>query len=230
MAARQRPLDVVFVIDSTLSMSKVLQSATNKAFDLIQWMRNKHPDGDFRWGAVSYRDPVDRPGEDEHYFFDLVGNDGQEDLQEFLGRINASGGGDVPEDFVGALGYVFDKISWRTDSCRTLIWFAGSNAHGFKFSGRHRHDDQIELLERCVVRLATEGYRFMGINVVEEGRQDVDSIWTGANRTFAAMKELYEANKGKSFTVQMFDSEPGPETNGLTAALTRSLQGSLVLG
>jgi hypothetical protein len=159
----------------------------------------------------------------------LIKDDKLEELAEFFGHIEASGGGDVPEDFVGALRCVFD-IHWRPGSRRIIMWIAGSNAHGFKFSGRHRHDDQIELLDQYVVRLAREGYRFAGISMVEDDGQDVDDMWRGANRTFAAMKELYDANGGRSFTIEMFDPGPGQEMNGLIETLTRSFRGSLILG
>jgi hypothetical protein len=230
MTARHSLVDVVLVIDSPQSMSKVRRDATNKAFDFTRDVEADHPHADCRWGAVSYRDPVDRPGEDEHVVFDLKGDDRVEELAEFFDGIQPSGGGDIPEDFVGALRCVFETISWRRGSTRVVMWLAGSNAHGFKFSRRHRHDDQVKLLDEYVIRLAREGYRFAGISMVEDDGEDVDDMEKGANRTFAAMKELYDENNGRSFTFEMFAPVPGQEMNGLTATLTRSIRDSFVLG
>lgn len=42
------------------------------------------------------------------------------EFRSFVGAIRADGGGDTPEDIMGALKKTFCQLSWRADSTKVL--------------------------------------------------------------------------------------------------------------
>ena len=123
---RTKSMDVLFVIDATGSMAKTIQAAHEKAediaFDLKVWNRTAL----FKFGCICYRDPIDKK-EDEHQVFDFDGE--IENLSTFLETVEAKGGGDGPEDYVGALNNAFNNLTWRLGK-KAIIWIADAPAHG----------------------------------------------------------------------------------------------------
>jgi hypothetical protein len=208
MTKRVKKMDVVFVLDATGSMANTIEAARTKVADLAFDLHINQRDADFRWGCVCYRDPVDVPS-DKHEIFDLDGN--AESLGDFLEGIKVYGGGDGPEDFVGALGLATTRMSWRDGSKRALIWIADAPAHGAKYCGANNHQEEEPKLEPLVRAIAAERYYFVGM-----------SLNNGADRSFAAMKAIYEAGGGPSFHVESFSPEKGNEVEriGETMAAT----------
>jgi hypothetical protein len=90
-------MDVLFVIDATGSMSGALKAAHDRAASIASDLRREHPEVDFQFGSVCYRDPIDSRG-DIHQVCDFTHN--IDDLVKFLATVRASGGGDDPEDWV----------------------------------------------------------------------------------------------------------------------------------
>jgi hypothetical protein len=201
-------MDVVFVIDATGSMADTIQAAHDKACDLAFDLRRFNRTADFRFGSVCYRDPVDEE-EEKHEVFDFTGND--EELADWLGKIEATGGGDTPEDFVGALEAVFTRLSWRPNSKRAVIWIADAPAHGRRFCEEINHQEEEAKLPPLVVRLARERVYVVGI-----------SLGGGADTTFTEMRSIYLENEGPSFVIESYDPEPGKEIDGIAATMMES--------
>lgn len=109
---RTKKMDVLFIIDATDSMAKTIQAAHDKAEDLAFDLNVTNRTASFKFACICYRDPVDSPS-DEHQVFDF--DPEIENLATFLEDVKASGGGDGPEDYVGALNKAFDELSWRDD-------------------------------------------------------------------------------------------------------------------
>jgi hypothetical protein len=181
MAARQRKMDLVFVVDATASQQCVLKAvagmAEDFAFDIHAYCRQF----DERYGAVAYRDPVHCPN-DVHRFAN------RETISAWLKQIKASGGGDDPEDWVGALTAALN-MEWREDSKKMIYWVTDANAHGNRFNNegrRERHQDQEALLPPLIRRAAERRIYFTVVNV----KKDNDP---GCAKTMAAVKEIYES-------------------------------------
>ena len=49
-------------------------------------------------------------------------------------NIKAYGGGDCPEDWVGAYNILLNEIKWRKDSKKLVFHLADAGAHGLEFS------------------------------------------------------------------------------------------------
>lgn len=106
---------------------------------------------------------------------------------EFLENIEPSGGGDGPEDYVGALSNAFEKLSWN-DKYKIIVWIADGPAHGKRFCGLQNHQEEESKLLPLIKKLARDEFYFIGIYYNER-----------TLKTFEEMKNIYEQNKGKYF-------------------------------
>jgi hypothetical protein len=51
-------------------------------------------------------------------------------VKRFLEKVEAVGGADNAEDFVGAVREILG-LSWRANAIKSMFWLADSTAHGF---------------------------------------------------------------------------------------------------
>ena len=211
---QMKKMDVLFVIDATGSMGHAIQAAHNKAediaFELKMVNRRK---ATFQFGSICYRDKVDVPKEEnEIYHF----NEEIEGLAEFFAGVEADGGGDGPEDYVGALNIAFNQMKWREGSKRAIIWIADAPAHGKRYCGHENHQEEEPKLQPLVEKLARDQYYFVGI-----------SINKGADTTFNEMKKIYDGLGGKSFVIESFNLEPGSEIDRIAETMATSTIGTV---
>lgn len=114
-------IEVVFVIDTTGSMSGLIEGAKAKIFSIASRIATGKPTPQLKVGLVAYRD------EGDEYVtkrFDL-----SEDLDTVfthLRKFQADGGGDAPEHVGRGLGEAVSKMSW-SDNRETmkLIFLVG---------------------------------------------------------------------------------------------------------
>jgi hypothetical protein len=180
--------DVLFIIDATGSMASSIAGAHRKASDLAVELRNTNPDVDFRFGCICYRDPVDSPS-DVHQVHDL--NDDVESLIGFLSTIQATGGGDGPEDWVGAYEIALKHIHWRSGA-KTIVHIADAPAHGSAFGGPG-HEGEAEKLPPLIRGLAEQGIVMSGLDLNR-----------GATKSFTACKSIYDKANGPRFDIETF--------------------------
>lgn len=112
---QDRPqIEVVFVLDTTGSMSGLLEGAKQKIFSIASRIATGKPTPRLKVGLVGYRDVGD---EYVTKRFDL-----SEDLDTVfthLRQFRADGGGDTPEHVGRGLGEAVSKMSW-SDSRQTM--------------------------------------------------------------------------------------------------------------
>lgn len=204
---RTKEMDVLFMIDATKSMASTIQAAHDKAEDLAFDLNVSNRKALFNFGCICYRDPIDAK-KDVHEIFDFSPE--IEDLANFLEGVKASGGGDKPEDYVGALNLAFTKLHWRSGK-KAIIWIADAPAHGKRYCGKENHQEEEPKLEPLVQRLAEENFYFVGI-----------SLKNGADKTFNEMKAIYDDCGGKSFTIESFTPEKGNEVNDIMETMATS--------
>lgn len=108
VAATQKPkVDVVFVLDTTGSMSGLIQTAKEKIWSIASTMASAQPTPDIRVGLVAFRDRGDQ------YVTRVV--DLSADLDSVyatLMEFQADGGGDTPESVNQALHDAVHRMSW----------------------------------------------------------------------------------------------------------------------
>jgi hypothetical protein len=118
----QRPVvDVVFVLDTTGSMSGLIETAKEKIWSIASTMASAQPTPDIRIGLVGYRDKGDE------YVTRIV--DLSSDLDSVYARLmefQAGGGGDTPESVNKALFDAVHSMSWsHADQAYQAIFLVG---------------------------------------------------------------------------------------------------------
>jgi Mg-chelatase subunit ChlD len=108
-AGKRTQIEVCFVLDTTGSMSGLLEGAKMKIWAIANDIIRARPAPDLRLGLVGYRD---RGDEYITKVFDLT-----DDIDAIYGHLkgfNAGGGGDEPESVNQALLEAVNKMSWNS--------------------------------------------------------------------------------------------------------------------
>lgn len=116
-------VDVVFVLDTTGSMSGLIQTAKDKIWSIATTMASAQPTPEIRIGLVAYRDRGDQ------YVTRVV--DLSNDLDSVYATLmdfQAGGGGDTPESVNQALYDAVHNISWSQDSQAYQVVFLVGDA------------------------------------------------------------------------------------------------------
>ncbi|WP_422377063.1 vWA domain-containing protein [Roseibium sp.] len=124
-------IEVAFVLDTTGSMSGLIDNARRKIWSIANTISRANPNADIRMGLVAYRDFGD----------DYVVRTFQmtPDLQEvnaLLWKFRASGGGDGPEAVNEALDAGVSEIAWsRSGNTRRLLFLVGDAPPHMDYQG-----------------------------------------------------------------------------------------------
>lgn len=111
-------VEVVFALDTTGSMSGLIQAAKEKIWSIASTMASAQSAPEIRIGLVAYRDRGDQ------YVTRVV--DLSDDLDSVYGALmdfKAGGGGDGPESVNQALYDAVHKISWSEDQATYKVVF-----------------------------------------------------------------------------------------------------------
>lgn len=119
---QSRPqVDVVFVLDTTGSMSSLLDGAKKKIWEIARFIAQGQPAPELRIGLVAYRDVGD---EYVTKFFDLT--DDLDGVYQNLSAFAAAGGGDTPEHVAKGLHEAVYRASWSPrKNALKLIYLVG---------------------------------------------------------------------------------------------------------
>jgi Mg-chelatase subunit ChlD len=121
----QRPrLDLVFLIDATGSMGDEIAKLKASMRAMSQQISQLPGQPDICYGLVAYRDRGDAFLTRTHDFTDDLGA-----FQGVLGRVQAGGGGDMPEALNEALHETVHRMSWRSDAARMVVLVADAPPH-----------------------------------------------------------------------------------------------------
>lgn len=122
MPVPARPqVDVVFVLDTTGSMSALIDGAKRKIWEIARFIAQGRPAPELRIGLVAYRDVGD---EYVTRFFDLT--DDLDGVYQNLSAFHAGGGGDTPEHVAKALHDAVYRSSWSSNrNALKLVYLVG---------------------------------------------------------------------------------------------------------
>ncbi|RUP44963.1 hypothetical protein BC936DRAFT_148790 [Jimgerdemannia flammicorona] len=121
-------IDVLYMIDCTGSMAPWIREAAAKVVDVAQHISHKFQGYKVRFGFLGYRDFDD--GSDR--FTELPFTTNVAELQAKLDVTKAKGGGDGPEDVLGALAKAA-KLPWSART-RVLYHIADAPSHFSQFN------------------------------------------------------------------------------------------------
>jgi len=117
---QQSKIDVVFVLDTTGSMSGLIQAAKEKIWSIASSMAQAEHAPEIRMGLVAYRDKGDA------YVTQVT--DLSTDLDSMYAKLmdfRAQGGGDGPEHVNQALYDAVHKMSWRQQDAYKVVFLVG---------------------------------------------------------------------------------------------------------
>ena len=154
-ASMHKPVvDVVFVLDTTGSMSGLIQTAKDKIWSIASTMASAQPTPDIRIGLVGYRDRGDA------YVTRVVDLSSNLDaVYSQLMSFEAGGGGDAPESVNRALYEAVHGMSWsERDQAYQVIFLVGD-------APPHMDYDEVRYPE--IIAAATE--KGIVVNTVQCG-------------------------------------------------------------
>lgn len=179
ITASQNPkVDVVFVLDTTGSMSGLIQTAKEKIWSIATTMASAQPTPEIRIGLVAYRDRGDQ------YVTRMV--DLSNDLDSVYAALmdfEAGGGGDSPESVNQALHDAVHKISWSEGEQAYQVIFLVGDAPP--------HMDYNEVRYPAIVASATE--KGIVINTIQCGDMST---------TVAPWTQIASLGQGSFFQVE----------------------------
>jgi Mg-chelatase subunit ChlD len=164
-AAAVKPrIEVCFVLDTTGSMSGLIDGAKQKIWSIANEMVRAKPSPDLRLGLVAYRD---RGDEYVTRCFDLTN-----DIDAVYGQLQsfqAAGGGDTPESVNQALNVAVHRMSWSGDrQVLKIIFLVGDAPPHMDYPGEPTYPD--------ICRLAVK--RDLIINTVQCGQlAETRPVW-----------------------------------------------------
>ncbi len=113
-------MDVVFVLDTTASMSQLIEGAKRKIWSIASKLQASNSDLDLRIGLVAYRDMGDR------YITKVVPlSSDMDNIYAQLVKFRANGGGDGPEHVNRGLHDALNKMQWRGNKTDRHIFLVG---------------------------------------------------------------------------------------------------------
>jgi hypothetical protein len=180
-------IEVVFVLDTTSSMSGLIETAKEKIWSIATTLAQAEQTPEIHMGLVAFRDRGDA------YVTNVV--DLNTDLDTMYGHLMnfaAVGGGDGPEDVNQALYDAVHRISWSQDpSSYQVIFLVGDAPPHMDYQGSARYPE--------IVRAATD--KGIIVNTIQCG--DVSSTvapWTEIAR-LGNGRYLKVAQAGSAFAV-----------------------------
>jgi hypothetical protein len=163
-SAARSQVDVVFVLDTTGSMSSLIEGAKQKIWSIANGIAAGKPAPRIRMGLVAYRDKGDA------YVtrtFDLTSN--LDKMYEDLLSLRADGGGDGPEHVLQALQDSVDRMSWsKGPGAFKVVYLVGD-------APAHQEYGDTPALEKLVESAVRKG---VTVNTVQCGSQpDTEEQW-----------------------------------------------------
>ena len=186
--------DIVYLIDATGSMGSYLAAARDNCINISKQLKKQLPRFNFNFGAVLYRDPIDCPGE-KNKTYSLKRD--VEILKRELGSERAHGGGDTPEDWVGAYEMALDNIAWRNGT-RLIIHIADAPAHGSKWYGKKNHEEENEKLYPLIKKAVVKKIKIIGFQVGTSPKKSFDEFGKEYLKQGGEFYKIYEFKNGMS--------------------------------
>ena len=122
-------LDIMFIMDLTGSMSIWLSEAKKNVKKIIEEIIDNNPGSKIRMSFIGYRDYLDkneiRKYDNQKFTEDL------EEFNLFLNKLDCTGGGDEPEDVVGALQQALN-MNWQSNA-KYAVLVADAPCHGKQY-------------------------------------------------------------------------------------------------
>jgi Mg-chelatase subunit ChlD len=177
--AREHRVEVVFVLDTTSSMSGLIQAAKEKIWSIASSMASAQQNPDIKMGLVAFRDRGDA------YItrvYDL--SDDLDQMYASLMDFRAEGGGDGPESVNQALYDSIHRISWsQDDNVYQVVFLVGDAPPHMDYADEVKYPATLAEAQR----------RGIVVNTIQSGRHDY---------TRPAWRQIAALGQGEYFQVE----------------------------
>ena len=181
--------DIIYMIDATGSMTDYIKAAKDEVLNISNSLNEKFSTLNFNFGCIFYRDPIDDKN-DIHELFQLT-ND-IKTLQNRMSKVEAKGGGDDSEDWVGAYDKVLHDIGWRNGT-KLVIHIADAPAHGKIFNEKDKYEEEQNKLQPLIVKCAKKEIKIISFNIKKN-----------AQKCFEICKKYYDKQGGPLYKIYEF--------------------------
>ncbi len=179
VSEQKHRIEVVFVLDTTSSMSGLIHAAKEKIWSIASTMASAQQNPDIKMGLVAFRDRGDA------YITKVL--DLSHDLDSMYAQLmdfEAQGGGDGPESVNQALDDAINRISWNQDSDVYKVTFLIGDA-----PPHMDYSDDVKF----PVTLARAKQKGIVVNTIQSGQH---------NGTTPIWKNIAQLGYGEFFQVE----------------------------
>jgi len=144
-------VEVTFVLDTTSSMSQLIEGAKQKIWTIARHMATGRPSPTIKMGLIGYRDRFD---EYVTQPYDLT-----DDIDLMYGHLiefRAVGGGDMPESVNQALYEAVTNVAWSKDpNTLKMIFLVGDAPPHMDYPDDVKYPETIQLAKRAGIIINT---------------------------------------------------------------------------
>ena len=157
-------IEVVFVLDTTSSMSGLIQAAKEKIWSIANTMAKARQNPDIKMGLVAFRDRGDT------YVTQVLNL--SRDLDSMYAKLmdfKAQGGGDTPESVNQALYDAVTRVSWSQDSdVYKVVFLIGDAPPHMDYSNEVQFPQTLQIAKR----------KGIVVNAIQSGQQaHTTQVW-----------------------------------------------------
>ena len=183
-------LDLMFIMDLTGSMGIWLDEAKKSIQDIIEEITENNPGSKIRLSFVGYKD-FTIAGEKREYSSKEFSENIKE-ITDYINTLGCSGGGDIPEDIVGALKHAL-SMKWESDAKYAILVCDapchGKQYHNISYDRFANGDPDGTTLESVIDQFRQNGITLYCL--------EIDS---STEKMFNIMKNVY--NNDKKFHIE----------------------------
>lgn len=206
-SAQRRPrVEVAFVLDTTGSMSGLLEGAKQKIWSIASHIANGQPRPDVRMALVAYRDRGDA--------YITTRTELTDDIDHVYARLrelSADGGGDGPESVNQALHEAVTRLGWSTEpGVYRVIFLVGDAPPHMDYANDAPYPGTLRTAQR----------KGIVVNTVQCGAmQETTPVWQAIARAGEGRYVAIAQDGGMVVTATPFDEELARVNRSLTATV-----------
>ena len=191
--AKDMPVDLVFVMDATSSMSNEIERLKN-AISILEMNLTSMPSRPkLRFGLVQFRDTVD-----DFRVRKIPFTSDADSFSRSLENVDAGGGGDTPEDLQSALDTLVHGMGWSERGIRLAFVITDAPPH-LDYGQTFTYGDAAHLARRNGIKIHTLGVGGLSLQGEIAMRQIAQA--TGGKYVFLTYGERGESDGGHETSV-----------------------------
>lgn len=159
-------LDIMFIMDLTGSMSMWLNEAKKSVNNIIEEITDNNPGSKIRLSFIGYRDFT--MAKQLRIYNSIEFSDNLKKFNKFLSNLDCYGGGDEPEDVVGALNKALEMKWESTAKYAVLVCDApchGKKYHNIIYDKFENGDPDGFILEDIIQKFYEKGITFYCVEI-----------------------------------------------------------------